>query len=197
MERPTLDKDISLTDFNEFYWLKEELVAFCKIVGISTSGSKIELTSKIQEYLTTGTILSNIKSTKTTTSKFDWNKEPLSKSTVITDNYKNTENVRAFFISQIGANFSFNVKFMNWIKNNIGKTLNDAMDEWKNLKEIKKDKNYKTEIDPQFEYNRYMRAFLADNPNLSSKDAMRFWKIKKTKRGTNDYERADLELKEN
>ena len=197
MERPTLDKDISLTDFNEFYWLKEELVAFCKIVGISTSGSKIELTSKIQEYLTTGTILSNIKSTKPATSKFDWNKEPLSKSTVITDNYKNTENVRAFFISQIGANFSFNVKFMNWIKNNIGKTLNDAMDEWKNLKEIKKDKNYKTEIDPQFEYNRYMRAFLADNPNLSSKDAMRFWKIKKTKRGTNDYERADLELKEN
>lgn len=195
MERPTLDKDISLTDFNEFYWLKEELVAFCKIVGISTSGSKIELTSKIHEYLTTGNIPSNIKIAKLTTSKFDWNNETLDKTTVITDNYKNTENVRAFFISQIGANFSFNVKFMNWMKLNVGKTLNDAMDEWKNLKEIKKDKNYKTEIDPQFEYNRYMRAFLADNPNLSSKDAMRFWKIKRAKRGTNEYERTDLELK--
>lgn len=195
MERPVLDKDILLTDFNEFYWLKEELVAFCKIVGISTSGSKIELTSKIQEYLTTGTIPSNIKNAKPATSKFDWNSEPLDKSTIITDNYKNTENVRAFFTNQIGANFSFNVKFMNWMKLNVGKTLNDAMDEWKNLKEIKKDKNYKTEIDPQFEYNRYMRAFLADNPNLSSKDAMSFWKIKSKNRGSNEYERTDLELK--
>lgn len=195
MDRPALNKDILITDFKEFYWLKEELVAFCKKIGISTSGSKIDLTNKIQEYLSTGTIPLNLKHTKLTTSKFDWNKEPLTILTVITDNYKNTENVRAFFTNQIGANFSFNVKFMNWMKNNIGKSLNDAIEEWKQLDEIKKGKNYKTEIEPQFEYNRYMRAFLSDNPNLSSKDAIRFWKIKRAKRGTNEYERSDLKLK--
>jgi hypothetical protein len=55
--------------------------------------------------------------------------------------------------------------------------------------------NYVSEIDPQFEYNRYMRAFLTDNPELSSKDAMRHWKLKRSQRGTNEYERKDLEMK--
>ena len=56
-------------------------------------------------------------------------------------------------------------------------------------------KNYQSEIAPQFEYNRYMRAFLSDNPNLSSKDAMKFWKLKRAKRGTYAYEKTDLNLK--
>lgn len=195
MERPNLDKNISLTDFKEFYWLKEELVDFCKKVGISTSGSKVELTNKIQYYFSTGKVVVNLKKTRTVISKFDWNNGPLNSMTIITDSYKNTENVRAFFKRQIGSNFSFNVKFMKWMKENEGKNLNDAIEHWKQLNEIRKDKNYKSEIEPQFEYNRYMRAFLSDNPNLSSKDAMKFWNIKRTERGTNEYERTDLELK--
>ena len=50
---------------------------------------------------------------------------------------------------------------MKWIKENVGKTLGDAIIEWNRINELKKDKNYVSEIDPQFEYNRYMRAFLA------------------------------------
>ncbi|TDG34801.1 cytoplasmic protein [Pedobacter changchengzhani] len=195
MERPNLDNNISLTDFKEFYWLKEELVEFCKQTGISTSGSKVELNNKIQHYFLTGKVVSNSKTTKTILSNFDWNNEPLNLMTIITDSYKNSENVRTFFIEQIGSNFSFNVKFMKWMKENSGKNLKDAVEHWKQLKEIRKDKNFKSEIEPQFEYNRYMRAFLSDNPNLSSKDAMKFWNLKRAKRGTNEYERTDLELK--
>ena len=195
MERPNLDNDILLTDFEEFYWLKEELVEFCKKTGISTSGSKVEITNKIQHYFSTGKVVANLKKTKTVLSNFDWNNEPLNLMTVITDSYKNTENVRTFFIKQIGYNFSFNLKFMKWMKENEGKNLNDAVEYWKQLKEIRKDKNYKTEIEPQFEYNRYMRSFLSDNPNLLSRDAMKFWNLKRGKRGTNEYERTDLELK--
>lgn len=83
---------------------------------------------------------------------------------------------------------------MNWIKANVGKTLNDAVEEWKKINDLKKDKNYQTEIAPQFEYNRYMRAFLADNPALTTKDAMEYWKLKKAQRGSNAYEREDLKL---
>ena len=195
MERPSLNKYISLTDFKEFYWLKEELVDFCKSMGISTSGSKIELSNKIEQYLVTGKNSSNYKNVSTTKSKFDWNNERLSKLTVITNNYKNTENVRLFFKTELGSNFSFDVKFMNWMKKNEGKTLNEAIEQWKRFKEIKKNKHYKTEIEPQFQYNRYIRAFLSDNPDLSFKEAMTFWKIKKAKRGPTEYERTDLELK--
>lgn len=185
MNRPNLDRNISLADFNDFYWLKEELIEFCRKNDIKTFGGKIELTKRIQNFLLTGEKSTNSKPTNQLKSNFDWNKGKLDNSTLITDNYKNTENVRAFFIKEIGTNFSFNVKFMKWLKENVDKTLADAVKEWKNLDNLKKDKNYVSEIAPQFEYNKYMRAFLADNPNLTSKDAMKFWKLKSAIRGTN------------
>ena len=195
MDRPNLDKNISLTDLKDFYWLNEELVDFCKQVGSKTNGSKIELTNKIEKYLTTGEIASSTQKTIRKKLNFDWNSEHLTKETIITDNYKNTENDRDFFTREIGTNFSFNVKFMAWLKENAGKILDDAITKWKELKDLKKDKNYQSEIATQFEYNRYMRAFLSDNPNLSSKDAMKFWKLKRAKRGTYAYEKTDLNLK--
>jgi hypothetical protein len=195
MDRPILDKNISLTDFNDFYWLKEELIKFCKDNHIPSTGGKIEIADRIRSFISTGNVTLNKSKTVKKKSSFNWSTETLTVNTTITDNYKNGENVRAFFIREIGTPFSFNVIFMDWIKQNIGKTLGDAVKEWNKINELKKDKNYTSEIAPQFEYNRYMRAFLADNPNLSSKDAMKHWKLKRTKRGTNEYERTDLEMK--
>jgi hypothetical protein len=193
MDRPNLNKTISLTDFNEFYWLKEELIDFCKTVGISTSGGKIAIADRIRHYLQTGEIPA-VPTKPQRKSRFNWDTEPLTTETVITDNYKNGENVRNFFIQTIGSHFSFNVVFIKWMKENVGKTLADAIAEWKRIHDLKKDANYVSRIEPQFEYNRYMRAFLNDNPTLTSKDAMKFWKLKRTQRGTNDYQRSDLEL---
>jgi len=195
MDRPILDKNISLTDFNDFYWLKEELIKFCKDNHIPSTGGKIEIADRIRSFISTGNVILNKSKTVKKKSSFNWSTETLTVNTTITDNYKNGENVRAFFIREIGTHFSFNVIFMDWIKQNIGKTLGDAVKEWNQINELKKDKNYTSEIAPQFEYNGYMRAFLADNPNLSSKDAMKHWKLKRTKRGTNEYERTDLEMK--
>lgn len=62
---------------------------------------------------------------------FDWHSEKLTPQTVITERYKNTQNVRRFFKQQIGEHFSFNRKFMAFIKNNVGITLSQATDEWK------------------------------------------------------------------
>lgn len=195
MDRPELDKYISLQDFKDFYWLKEELVTFGKKIGIDTSGGKIDITERIAEYIQSGFVIKKANSRKQSrTSKFDWNSEALSLDTIITDSYKNTENVRKFFLENIGNHFSFNVLFMNWTKENIGASLKDAIEEWKKIHELKKDKNYKTDIAPQFEYNRYMRAFLADNTDKTRKDAMKYWKLKRAKRGTNEYEKTDFDI---
>ncbi len=103
--------------------------------------------------------------------------------------------MRRFFIQEIGSHFRFNVVFMRWMKENVGKTLGDAIMEWKRIEALTKDRNYVSEISPQFEYNKYMRAFLKDNPHLSGKDAMKFWKLKSAQRGSNEYDKKDLELK--
>lgn len=192
-KRPDLNSNISVKDFTDFYWLKAELIDFCKKEGLPRSGNKIEIANRISTFLKTGK-KEIVKQKKTKPiSKFDWNNEPLSLKTIITDNYKNSENVRAFFQKHTKRQFKFNVRFMNWMKANVGKTLHDALQQWETL-EIGK-KTTPKDIAPQFEYNRYTRDFLADNPNLTKADAIRFWKIKRSMRGGNGYERSDLELK--
>ena len=195
MNRPELTEKLSLEDFTGFYWLEQELTAFCRIIGINSTGGKIEIANRIKTFLETGDV-SNLKTgiNKQATSNFDWNKELLSLNTVITDNYKSTENVRTFFVTHIGSHFRFTVDFMKWAKQNEGKTLAEAIAEWNRQKDIKKDKSFKTDIAPQFEYNRYMRAFLADNPGKTTKDAMKFWKLKRALRGDNNYSKSDLLL---
>ncbi|EOO32538.1 hypothetical protein IIU_03928 [Bacillus cereus VD133] len=57
--RPSLTKTISLTDFQNYYWLKAELQTFCREHGLPASGSKTEITERISHYLTTGKVLKN------------------------------------------------------------------------------------------------------------------------------------------
>ena len=43
--RPDLTRQLSAQDFRDYYWLKEELLAFCRAQGLSTLGSKAALTA--------------------------------------------------------------------------------------------------------------------------------------------------------
>jgi len=53
-KRPELNLSISPKDFQDFYWLKKELVNFCRKEGLKTTGSKIEIAERIENYLKTG-----------------------------------------------------------------------------------------------------------------------------------------------
>ena len=66
--------------------------------------------------------------------KFDWHKENLTLETIIDSNYKNTQNVRRFFKSNLGEDFTFSRDFMQWLKSNTGKSLEDAINQYKNNK---------------------------------------------------------------
>lgn len=195
-KKPKLDKNISSEDFKDFYWLKKELILFCKEYDIISSGGKIEITKRIIHFLETGERIKSINNKiEKPKSNFDWNSERLHLKTIITDNYKNTESVRTFFTSEIGKHFKFNVLFMDWMKQNVGKTLHDAVVEWNRISLMKKNKNFKTEIGAQFEYNKYMRDFLKDNPNMTINDARAFWKRKRETKGSKKYVKEDLLLK--
>jgi len=193
-KRPQLNKTISVNDFKEFYWLKKELVQFCRSEGLAKQGSKVELSTRIEFFLKTGNKDLNLAKGIKPISKFNWSTEKLGLKTIITDTYKNTENVREFFEEQLGPSFKFNVKFMKWMKEHVGQTLEDAIKEWKRLKLMTKSNSVPKEIAPQFEYNRYIRDFLKDNPDKKRQTAIQFWKIKRSKRGDNVYRKSDLDL---
>ena len=69
--------------------------------------------------------------------KTDWHGSSLGRTTVVDNNYKNTQNVRRFMIDECGPNFKFDREFMAWIKNDIPKNLGDVVDEWKRRNSLK------------------------------------------------------------
>lgn len=191
MTRPKLDENISIENFQNYYWLKKELVDFCRNLGINTSGGKIDISYRIEQYLKTGEKIVHSEREKSI-SKFNWNSTKLDLNTLITDNFSCTENVRSFFKQTIGENFKFNVPFLKWLKSNNRKTLEEAIEKWKEINAHKKDTNFKTEIAPQFEYNTYIREFMSDNRNLSMKDAINCWNSKRYLSGRRKYQKEDL-----
>ena len=184
--RPNLTKDISIGDFRDFYWLKQELQVFCRENGLSPSGSKAEITDRIEIFLQTGEIKKPIRKPKT--NKKVVPQEDLSLNTVITENHRCSQHVRAFFKSVI-PNFHFSTFIQNYFKNNIGKTYRDAVDAWYEEEERMKDPSYKKRIGPQFEYNQFVRDFFSDvnNQGKSRKEAIEAWNEIKKLPGSNQY----------
>lgn len=188
-ERPALTSGLKSKDFLEYYYLKEELVQFCRDNGLPASGGKQELTERIATFLDTGKIKetssrSPVRSGKKITE--------ITADSIIEENIVCSEMHRAFFKSEIGESFSFNVAFQKWLKANAGKTYSDAVDAYYEIKRNKK--QGPKVIGKQFEYNTYIRDFFEDNKGASLDDAIRCWKYKKSLKGHNKYERSDLEV---
>ena len=187
---PELTKDIAIQDFKNFYWLKEELQQFCRQHGMSASGSKIEITERIERFLLTGEITKLHK--KSNVRKVAPKQTEFSLDTVITENHRCSQDVRAFFKSVI-PKFHFSTNIQNYFKNNIGRTYRDVTLAWYEEQERKKDPSYKKELVPQFEYNQFTRDFFADpnNKGKSRNDAIEAWNAIKKLPGSNRYKNTD------
>ena len=186
-ERPNLDISLDSNLFKEYYYLKEELIDFCKKYKLQTTGGKIELTERIANFLDTGERTYRSHTIRRTASI-----DEITLDTIIEENFICSEKHRAFYKEQIGNNFSFNLFFQKWLKSNSGKTYQDSITAYYQILEDKK-KN-KTTIDKQFEYNTYIRDFFNDNKNKSLEQAIKCWKYKKSLKGHNKYERDDLKI---
>ena len=183
--RPEMSRKLDGQTFRNYYFLKQELVDFCREHHLPVSGGKIELTDRIAYFLDTGKILKASEKRKATKCV-----NLITEDTLIEPNIVWSEKHRAFFKEKIGKTFSFNVSFQRWLKENEGKTYGDAIRVYYQILEEKK--KGKTAIDKQFEYNTYIRDFFEDNQGKSLKEAILCWKYKKGLPGHNRYEKSDL-----
>lgn len=188
-ERPELNRELDGKTFRGFYYLKEELVGFCRENGLPVSGGKVELTERIACFLDTGNVMA-AKPVRTRRTGSGSSVRLIDEDTKIEPDFVCSEKHRAFFREKIGKSFSFHVAFQKWLKSNTGKTYGDAIAAYNQILEEKK--MGKTTIDKQFEYNTYIRDFFEDNKGKTLEDAIKCWKYKKSLKGHNRYERADL-----
>lgn len=187
--------DISLiktgTELRRWYWLKEELVSEARRLGLKAGGAKFTVLDRLAHHRDTGEV--RVEKAAKSASRFDWHSEDLSPETVITDSYKNTQNVRRFFRTYAGENFKFNIAFMAWMKSNVGKTLGDAVLVYLDGREGPSE----TKIKAHNQLNQYTRDFFADNPGASMADMRAVWAKKRalpSEDGRHRYERSDLDL---
>ena len=55
-DRPEFNRQLDGQTFRSYYYLKDELVAFCRENNLPVSGGKLELTERIAYFLDTGDI---------------------------------------------------------------------------------------------------------------------------------------------
>ncbi|MFT8870737.1 MAG: DUF6434 domain-containing protein [Sporolactobacillus sp.] len=185
--RPNLTEDMAISDFKNYYWLKNELQTFCRQHGLRISGSKVEISNRIELFLTTGQPIQS--GTKRAPRPVDPAKNTLSLETVIAPNHRCSQEEREFFKTVINPTFHFSTFIQNFFKNNVGKTYQDVVNAWFEEEERKKDPAYQTSIALQFEYNQFVRDFYRDpqNKGKSLQEAVRAWKLIKSLPGSNKY----------
>ncbi|MEM6644257.1 MAG: DUF6434 domain-containing protein [Bacteroidota bacterium] len=190
--RPPFKDITTAADFDRWYWMKNELVEICKSLGLPSNDRKNELRRRVIDHFNGAKYLRVSSRPK---SNFDWSKETLSLDTVITDSVTFGNNLRTFMKLHI-TKFSFNIEFMEWIKSNLGKTLEEAVIIYPVLlQEIKRGK--KLDKSDYNVMNAYLESFLANNPKLQRDDAMKCWQIKKylpAPKGLVKYDPSDLTL---
>ena len=185
--RLLLTESTPVNDFKNFYWLKSELIHFCRINGLATQGGKKEIAKRIEIFISTGKRIHP-------RSKISDIRDSINIITPTTPvvNYKNDAVTRAFFVSKIGRHFRFNAYLRQFTekKNLLSKNLTygDLVHAWLLEESEKKNLNTKAPIGKQFEYNQFTRDFFAHEKNKTRADAIRAWKLVKTASGPNTYD---------
>jgi hypothetical protein len=174
--RPALSSKLTASEFLRHYWLKSELVGFCRSVGLSSAGGKIEITQRIEVFLASGERMAP--PSRATVGQSAKMTDYFTLSTVIVPGFRCSQGLRAFFEREIGHSFHFNGVMREFITNRIGCTLGEAIQAYLESKASP----LKTEIAPQFEYNRHIREYFELHPGASRKEAIAAWKKKREDR---------------
>jgi hypothetical protein len=176
MPRPELNRQTTPDDFLSFYWLKEELIRFLREQGLSTVGSKQDLTNRIRQFLETGAIENKALKKPARRTELP---TILTRQSVIGPGWPCSQDLRAFFEREIGSHFHFDGIMRDFIHHGVGKTLQEAIETWE---AEQRDPNKEKPIAPQFEYNRHIREYFKAHPGTPLQTAIQDWQAKKKER---------------
>jgi len=179
-------------ELRRWYWTKTELADALRARTLSATGSKLELTERLAAEL--DGVTPTAAPRRRARSRFDWGRETLTLETVITDSYRNSQNMRRFMKTHASDRFAFSNEFMAWMRDHVGSTLAEAVEFWKELDRRKREEGYREAPLPQNQYNAFSRALAAAQPGISAKEIRRIWARKRAGPAPHRYEPGDEHL---
>ena len=163
--RPTLDAGLEAHAFREHYWLKSELTSFCRAHGLRTAGAKSDVAGRIEAQL------AGVQPAPSPPARRKGAMpRGFTRSTIIGDGWRCSQALRAFLSAELGRPFHFDRTAREQILHGAGLSLGQVIDE------ARVARRGTTEIAPQFEYNRFVRAFRAASPGVSHKQVVTAWR---------------------
>ncbi len=162
--RPDLSAALSAEEFDRWYWTKVELATFARSLGVSASGSKMEIADRIRATLDGSVAISPPRRTRNRLNA------PMAENSVIPANVILSRELREWFVEHAGAGFHFNGHMREFLATGEGATLGAAVQHWHATKDVPV-----TEIAPQFELNRFTRQWRKDHPNGTHQELMAAW----------------------
>ncbi|MEM7673967.1 MAG: DUF6434 domain-containing protein [Verrucomicrobiota bacterium] len=169
--RPTLTKKISIREFEDWYWKKEELVSFCKNQSIPSSGLKPELEMRIKAFLRGETLPKN--KTRKAGKKIPDN---LTLDTLIEEGWSCNPKLGRFFKEHCGNSFRFNYAMRKFIHTQAGRSLSEA------IKCYQESLTEQQPSLPQNELAAFIRDYSQSNPRSSRQAIMLEWEQLKLRR---------------
>ncbi|MEM1093609.1 MAG: SAP domain-containing protein [Bacteroidota bacterium] len=170
--RPDLTAHLTADEFRAWYWLKSELVAFCRAEGLPTSGLKAELRDRITAYLAGEAP----PAPKQRTRRAGTMPDTFALETVVGEGWRCSPKLGAFYRSVCGSGFRFNAAMRDFVHNSAGRTLAEGIGVYE------ASKNQKRPIAASLEYNQHMRRYFAAHPDATREEAIAAWWAKRGQR---------------
>jgi hypothetical protein len=168
MKRPAFSRALSASEFERWYWLKSELVDACRVLRVSPTGSKPELTARIAASLSGAAVTRSAprqprgempaRFTLTTRIGPGWRCNPA---------------LGAFLRQHAGRGFRFNATVRAFVHTQVGQPVSAIIDCYK--ASIAPDA-VKPPLPPQLEYNRHTQRYAHEHPGATRDEILRAWK---------------------
>ncbi|MFF4041458.1 DUF6434 domain-containing protein [Streptomyces sp. NPDC001816] len=167
--RPPLTADLTGTELLRWYWTLDELTGLARTMGVARHGGKAALTARLAATLDGLPLPAAPARRRPATVQLA---EPVDGDTVIPAGQRCSQVLRRYFVEAIGPGFHFDTFMRDFIAQNAGQTLADAVAHWH---ATRPDAARPREIEEQFEFNRFTSAWHRQNPAGTRAQALEAW----------------------
>lgn len=166
--RPELSPALTGDELKRWYWLKGELAAFARQIGVRATGSKDVLTRRIAATLDGEPFQEPEPARRSTSAQLS---APLTPDTVTPAGQRCSQVVRAWFSVKVGDGFHFDAQMRDFFAHTDGtQTLQDALSHYRDTRAAGP-----REIGPQFEFNQFTRAWREEHKVSTHQELLDAW----------------------